>query len=125
MENVKANQKGIATMDTATIARWAFILGLVVAVIIAIVPDINEAAFWLMVIAGLVAGWTFFTEREAEHNFLLIAIGLAIFSQTPALAEIPSLGETLTALLVSVATFFGVMVVAIVVRNIVEWVRVS
>ncbi|MGH2582796.1 MAG: hypothetical protein ACRDFQ_07860 [Anaerolineales bacterium] len=112
-------------MDTATIARWSFIIGLVVALIIALVPDINEAAFWLLVIAGLVAGWTFFTEREAEHHFLLIAVGLAIFSQTPALADLPSLGETLTALLVSVSTFFGVMVVALVVRNIVDWVRVS
>jgi hypothetical protein len=58
-----------------------------------------------------------------EHHFFLVAIGLVFFSQT--LADLPSIGEPITALLTSLATFFGVMVVALVVRNIITWVTLG
>lgn len=58
-----------------------------------------------------------------EHHFFLVAIGLVFFSQT--LADLPSIGEPITALLTSLSVFFGVMVVALVVRNIIAWVTVG
>jgi hypothetical protein len=114
-----------SNMDTRTLARWAFIVGLVVAILIALVgeDEINEWVVWTMIVLGVFAGWAFFTTREAEHHFLLIAVGLVFFSQT--LSQLPSIGEPITALLTSVATFFGVMVVALVVRNVIEWVRTA
>jgi hypothetical protein len=112
-----------SNMDTRTLARWSFIIGLVLAILIALVGDINEWIIWAMIVLGVFAGWAFFTTREAEHHFLLIAIGLVFFSET--LSQLPSIGEPITALLVSVATFFGVMVVAMVVRNVIDWVRIS
>lgn len=105
-------------MDRNEMARWAFIIGLVLAVIIALVEPLNAAFLWIMILLGLFAGYVFVTE-EFEHHFLLVAIGLVFFSQT--LSELPSIGEPITALLVSVSTFFGVMVVALVVRNIISW----
>lgn len=106
-------------MDKNTAARWAFIIGLVLAVIIALVTNISEWATWALIVLGLFAGYVFVTE-EMEHHFFLVAIGLVFFSQT--LADLPSIGKPITALLTSLSVFFGVMVVALVVRNIIAWI---
>ncbi|MCL4258267.1 MAG: hypothetical protein KJZ53_07055 [Anaerolineales bacterium] len=109
-------------MERSELARWAFIAGLVLAVIIALVTPLNSAFLWIMILLGLFAGYAFVTE-DMEHHFILVAIGLVFFSQT--LSELPSIGEPLTALLVSISTFFGVMIVALVVRNIIGWVSAA
>jgi len=109
-------------MDRSEMARWAFIGGLVLAVIIALVSPLHSAFLWIMILLGLFAGYVFITE-DMEHHFFLVAIGLVFFSQT--LSELPSVGEPLTALLVSLSTFFGVMIVALVIRNIVGWVTAA
>jgi hypothetical protein len=109
-------------MDRDVLARWAFIIGLVLAVIIALVSPLNDAFLWIMILLGLFAGYVFISE-DMEHHFFLVAIGLVFFSQT--LADLPSIGEPLTALLVSLSTFFGVMVIALVARNIIQWVTGS
>ena len=126
MSNAKPTQsrspKGTG-MDTRTLARWAFIIGLILAIVIALVPDVPEALLWVMILLGAFAGWVFISEGEAEHHFLLVAIGLVFFQN--AFASLPSLGEPITALLTTLAIFFGVMVIAIVARNIILWVRTS
>lgn len=109
-------------MDKNVLARWAFIVGLVLAVIIALVTPLNDAFLWVMILLGLFAGYIFITP-DIEHHFFLVAIGLVFFSQT--LADLPSIGKPITALLTSLATFFGVMVVALVVRNIIAWVGIG
>lgn len=106
-------------VDRPAIARWAFIIGLALAVIVALVPKIDDWVVWLMILVGLYAGWEFVAE-EQEHHFFLVAISLVFFSQV--LVDIPSVGKTLTALLTSMSTFFGAMVIALVVRNIVSWI---
>ncbi len=109
-------------MDTRSLARWAFIVGLVIAFLIALVPDVPEVLLWVMIILGAFAGWSFIAEGEGEHNFLLLAIGVFLFQNS--FATLPSLGELLTAFLTNLALFFGAMFIAIVVRNIVAWLRV-
>jgi len=118
MERKQRSSQQIS-MDRPAIARWAFILGLALAVIIALVTNIDDWVVWLMILVGLYAGWEFVAE-EQEHHFFLVAISLVFFSQV--LVDIPSVGKTLTALLTSLSTFFGAMVIALVVRNIVGWI---
>ena len=119
MTTSPSRQKRTATIDTDALARWAFILGLILAILIALVADISEWAQWVMVLLGLVAGYLFITE-EAEHHFVLLAIGLALSSQI--IATLTAIGGIFTAVLNSLATFFAVMVVALVVRNIIAWI---
>jgi hypothetical protein len=118
MERKQRSSQQIS-MDRPAIARWAFILGLALAVVIALVTNIDDWVVWLMILVGLYAGWEFVAE-EQEHHFFLVAISLVFFSQV--LIDIPSVGKTLTALLTSLSTFFGAMVIALVVRNIVSWI---
>ncbi|HKY79826.1 MAG TPA: hypothetical protein VJ182_07565 [Anaerolineales bacterium] len=109
-------------MDQRTIARWAFIVGLALAIIIGLVTDLDEWVTWVMIVLGLFAGYIFISEDQ-EHHFILVAISLVFFRE--ALGTLPSLGETLTQVLTSVAIFFGAMVLAVVVRNIIGWVTAS
>lgn len=106
-------------LDLDATARWAFILGLALAVLLALLSDFPDWALWVMILLGLFAGYVFI-DQESEHHFFLVAIGLLIFSQV--MATLPSIGDTITAILINVATFFGAMVLALVVRNIVSWV---
>ncbi len=121
MERKPQSQKASwqISMDRPTIARWAFIIGLALAVVVALVTKIDDWVVWLMILVGLYAGWEFVNEDQ-EHHFFLVAISLVFFSQV--LIDIPSIGKTLTALLTSLSTFFGAMVIALVVRNIVSWI---
>lgn len=107
-------------MDTRTAARWAFILGIVLAIVVALVPDISDWAVWVMLVLGLFAGYVFIDGNEEMH-FLIIAVGLTFFKES--LVDFPSIGDFVTALLTSLSVFFGVMVVSLVVRNIIDWVR--
>jgi len=121
MERKPQSQRSMQqiSMDRPAIARWAFIIGLALAVIVALVTNIDDWVIWLMILIGLYAGWEFVTEDQERH-FFLVAISLVFFSQV--LVDIPSIGKTLTALLTSLSTFFGAMVIALVVRNIVRWI---
>jgi len=42
-------------MDQRTIARWAFIVGLALAIIIGLVTDLDEWVTWVMIVLGLFA----------------------------------------------------------------------
>lgn len=106
-------------MDQKTLARWAFIIGLALAVIIALVTNLDEWVTWVMILLGLFAGWVF-VNVEDEHHFFLVAISLVFFRET--LGTLPSIGDVMTNLLTALATFFGVMVIAVVVRNIIGWI---
>jgi hypothetical protein len=106
-------------MDQRTLGRWAFIIGLALAVIIGLVTDIDDWALWIMIVLALFAGYVFVSYEE-QQNFILVAIALVFFREV--LGELPSIGQPLTQLLTSLSIFFGAMVIAIVVRNIIRWV---
>jgi hypothetical protein len=117
--------KGMS-MDRPTLARYAFIAGIVLAAIIALVTDLDDWVIWLMALLGLYAGWEFVSEDQ-EHHFFLVGISLVFLSQTLAdtLGNFPSIGEILLGLLTSLAIFFGFMIISVIVRNIVRWVSTT
>lgn len=107
-------------MDVKMIGKYAFLLGIVLAVIIGVVPaeSMSEWVVWLMILLALVGGWLHIS-KESESHFILLTIGLALFYG--ALFDLPSLGETFTGIFDQLTTFFGVAILAIVVRNIFGW----
>lgn len=106
-------------MDIKTLGKWAFIIGLVLAIIVALVPDINEGVVWAMILLGVFAGWVHFGEGDATA-FIVLTIGLALFSDS--LFDFPTVGEFITDILFNVATFLGAAVIAVAVRKIVGWI---
>ena len=107
-------------MTSQTVGKYAFWLGIILAVVIALVPDINEGVVWAMIILGLIGGWLRVSEKSETH-FFLMTLALATFSGS--LSELPTIGEFITNALNGATTFLGAAVVAVAFRNIVSWFR--
>ena len=107
-------------MDSNTIGRYALMAGIVLAVILALWPNTVDAALWLLIVIGFVAGYLGVAEENETHFFIM---SVALFTFVTVLAEFPSIGEFLTQILEGTRTFFGAAVVALVVRNVIGWFR--
>jgi hypothetical protein len=95
-------------MGLATVGRWAFIVGLVIAVIAGL---LFQAAWvvWVLAILGVIVGLLNVGGEETQ-SFLLAAIAFAISAS--ALNTIPLIGGILENMLSYVAAFVaGAMVV--------------
>ena len=117
--SAKATSKG-NQMDSKKLGKYLFWAGVILAVILALWPDPEEWAFWLMIILGLVGGYTR-VSKSSETHFIILTLGLTFFSDI--LSEIPTLGDFLVDIFGGIALFMGAAVVAIVFRNIVGWFR--
>jgi len=82
--------------------KWAFIIGLVLAVVAGILFEAEELVFWVLAILGVIVG-LLNVSREDTQGFLLAAIGFLL--SATALNLIPIVGETLSQILEYVAAF--------------------
>ena len=103
-----------------TIGKWAFIIGLVLAVIAGILFEAEEAVFWVLAILGVIDGLLNIT-REDTQGFLLAAIAF-ILSAT-ALNLIPIVGETLGQILEYVAAFTAGAMIFVALKALYETAR--
>jgi zinc transporter ZupT len=95
-------------MNIATVGKWAFIIGLVIAVVAGIFFQ-AEWVVWVLAILGLIVGLLNVTAEETQ-SFLLAAVALAL--SATALNTIPLIGEFFKNILGYVAAFVaGAMIV--------------
>lgn len=95
-------------MNTQTIGKWAFIIGLVLAVLAGLLfqPD---WAIWVLAVLGVIVGFLNITAEETR-GFLLASIALAL--SATALNAIPIVGTALSLVLPFVVAFVsGAMIV--------------
>ncbi len=93
----------------AQLGKWAFTVGLVVAIVGGI--GFGQTWFsWLLVLLGLVVGFLNITDRESQ-KFLLAAIGLIVAATAWSL--LPYVGGYLSAILNNVVAFIGAAVVVV------------
>jgi len=109
-------------MDSRTIGRYALMAGIVLAVILALWPNTVDAALWLLILIGFVAGYLGIDE-DSEAHFFIMSVALFTFVTVFTESGFPSIGEFLTQILEGTRTFFGAAVVALVVRNVIGWFR--
>lgn len=88
-------------MNTATIGKWAFILGIVIAVIAGLFYQPNWA-IWVLAILGVIVGFLNATAEETR-GFLLAAIALTL--SATALNTIPIVGTAFELVLPFVIAF--------------------
>lgn len=108
-------------MAEGEIGHWAFIIGILLAVITALVPSLRvggtaDIVMWTLVILGLLIGFLNITERETTA-FLVATIALLAVSQTSATIK---LGEIITALLKNIGTFVFPATLIVAVKSIYE-----
>lgn len=103
----------------ALVGKWAFIIGLIIAVVAGF--GFSYAWFgWVMVVLGLIVGFLNVSKEEVQA-FLLAAIGL-LMSAT-AISVIPFIGEILTRILANVAIFIAAAIVVVALRSLFSTMR--
>jgi hypothetical protein len=88
-------------MNLQTIGKWAFIVGLVIAVLAGLLFQ-PEGAIWVLAVLGVVVG-LLNVAAEETRSFLLAAIALTL--SATALNTIPFLGTGITVLMSFVVAF--------------------
>lgn len=92
-----------AVPSNSRVGHWAFLIGIVLAIIAGFVPQLQTARVtWILALLGLVVGFLNITARETR-DFLIASVALVIAAD--AAADIISLGMQSTVILGNVVTF--------------------
>ena len=103
----------------AQVGKWAFIVGLVIAVVAGIgFPQ--PWFFWLLAVLGLIVGFLNVTSGETQR-FLLAAIGLML--SATALRVIPYIGDKITSTLDYVVAFIAAALLVVALKALFETAR--
>ena len=101
------------------IGKWAFIVGLVIAVLAGI--GVTQTWFtWVLAVLGLVVGFLNVTSGETQ-GFLLAAIALMLSAN--AVQGIPFVGMQVTQILSNLVAFMAAAVLVVALRALFETVR--
>jgi hypothetical protein len=88
-------------MKLATVGKWAFIVGLVLAILAGLFFQVAWLV-WVLAILGVIVGILYITTEETQ-SFLLAAVAITL--SATALNTIPLIGEFLKNILGFVAAF--------------------
>ncbi|MCS3902455.1 membrane associated rhomboid family serine protease [Methylohalomonas lacus] len=98
----------------ALIGKWAFIAGLVIAVLAGFGLDYSWVT-WVLAILGLVVGFLNVGEQETQ-TFLLAAIGMLMSAS--AISVIPYIGDIGTAIIANVVAFISAAILVVTLRSL-------
>ena len=100
----------------AQLGKWAFTVGLVIAVVGGMGSTQTWFA-WVLVLLGLVVGFLNITDRESQR-FLLAAIALIVAAA--AWSMLPYVGGYLSAILNNIIAFIGAAVLVVALKVLFE-----
>ena len=104
----------------AQVGKWAFIAGLVIAVLAGI--GFQQPWFlWALAVLGLIVGFLNVTSGETQR-FLLAAIGLMLSAS--AIRTIPYVGDKVTGILVYLVAFIAAAMLVVALKVLLETARV-
>lgn len=98
----------------AMLGKWAFIIGLVIAVLAGLGINYPWVA-WVLAILGLIVGFLNISEEETS-TFLLAAIGLLMSAS--AINTIPYIGNVGTAIIANVVAFIAAAILVVALRSL-------
>ena len=98
------------------IGKWAFIVGLVLAVVAGLGIQAMWIA-WVLVVLGLVVGFLNVTAKESR-GFLLAAIGLML--SATAVQSIPFVGDLVTRIVSNIIVFIAPAVLVVALKALFE-----
>jgi hypothetical protein len=98
------------------LGKWAFIIGILLAVIAAFLTQVSWI-YWVLAVLGLVVGFLNITAEETR-GFLLAAIAL-ILSAT-AVQGIPLIGQAVTQVMANIVAFIAAAVLVVALKALFE-----
>ncbi|MBW3002713.1 hypothetical protein KY338_06155 [Candidatus Woesearchaeota archaeon] len=106
----------------ARLGHWAFIVGVLIAVIAGLVPAWNTpTVMWILVILGLIVGLLNITAKETVE-FLVATIALVLIG-TAGIQTLPALGTIVTAILENIVAFVAPAALVVALKAIYELAR--
>ncbi len=110
-------------VDTETIGEWAFLAGVLIAVLLGLVPSIVDAATsaTVLVVLGVIVGLVSVSAKEIG-SFLTAAIALLV-AGAAGLDQLPAVGAFLGPILGNISAFVAPAAVVIAVKYVVELAR--
>jgi zinc transporter ZupT len=106
-------------MDRETIGKWAFIVGLVIAVLAGLFFQPGWA-IWVLAILGVIVGLVNITAEETR-GFLLASIALTL--SATALNTLPILGTALSLVLPFVVAFVAGAMIVVALKELLQTAR--
>ncbi len=103
-------------MKNDQVGGWAFIIGLVIAVLAGLIALPTYLTTWVLVILGLIVGFLNIGDKEAT-TFLIAAIALLVVG-TAGLGAIPAIGGYLTGILTNLVAFVSPATVVVSVKAV-------
>jgi len=98
------------------LGKWAFIGGIVLAVVAAFVSQLSWV-YWALAVLGLVVGFLNVTADETK-GFLLSAVALILSAS--AVQGIPLVGELVTAIMGNLVAFMSAAVLVVALKSLFE-----
>jgi zinc transporter ZupT len=106
-------------MNTATIGKWAFVVGLVISVLAGIFLQ-PDWAIWILAILGVIVGFLNVT-AEDTRGFLLAAIALTL--SATALNTLPVVGKAFELILPFVVAFVSGAMLVVAIKELFQTAR--
>jgi hypothetical protein len=103
--------------DLEKVGRWAFIAGIVLAVLAGLLVVGVTWVAWVLAILGLVVGFLNVSTKQPQ-GFLLPAVALALSAS--AVRSLPGVGFVLTNILANAVAFIGAAMLVVAVRALLE-----
>jgi len=98
------------------LGKWAFIGGIVLAVVAAFVSQ-TSWIYWALAVLGLIVGFLNVTAEETK-GFLLSAVALILSAS--AVQGIPLVGELVTAIMGNLVAFMSAAVLVVALKSLFE-----
>ena len=99
----------------AKLGSWAFILGVLIAIVAGLVPAWQTSTLvWVLVILGLVVGFLNVTAKETTE-FLVAALALMLIGSAGA---IPALGVIILSILANIVAFVAPAALVVALKSI-------
>jgi ATP synthase protein I len=100
----------------AKIGKYAFIIGLVLAILAAFLLKFDWV-MWVLALLGLIVGFLNVTKEEAR-SFLLAAIGLMLAATS--IQVVPFVGDLVTRIMANLVVFIAPAVLVVALRSLFE-----
>lgn len=99
------------------IGKWAFIIGVLLAIVAGIIPALQTATVgWAFIVLGLVIGFLNVTEKETTE-FLIAAIALMTIGAA-GLAALNYIGGYITAILANIVTIVAPAALVVAIKSV-------
>ncbi|MBU5537374.1 MAG: hypothetical protein QW818_02230 [Candidatus Aenigmatarchaeota archaeon] len=112
-----------APASTLKVGEWAFLVGVLLAIVLGLFPQALAATTVtaVLVVLGIIVGLVNIVAKES-HNFLLAAVALLV-AGTAGYGVLPGLGNYFAAILTNISTFVSPAAVIVALKAVYELAR--